>query len=316
MMDVKTTHLFFLGKGGVGKSTSAALTALFLARRGFRTLIISLDPAHNLTDIFKTRLADKPRRIAPSLWGIEVDQAYWIRRYLKDIQRQIQRTYTYLTAFNLEKYFKVIKYSPGLEEYALILAYQEILRRFGDLDVLIFDMAPTALSLKFFNLPSLSLIWNEHLLVLRQEIIKKRDLITKIKLVNKEVEQDKIINRVNKSIRDYQALKHTFEDPEKTLIYLVLNPDPLSLAESLRIFNGLKEINIPLNHVVYNKTTPDTDVKPLNRAFGKMPQMTLSLSSTPLLGIASLDHYLASRLQMFTQHLSFASLHTVAFQAS
>ena len=306
-MNAKTKNVFFLGKGGVGKSTSAALTALFLARRGLRTLIVSLDPAHNQADIFETRLCDKPRRILPNLWGIEVDQSYWIRRYLKDIHRQIQRTYTYLTAFNLEKYFKVIKHSPGLEEYALILAYQEILRRFGDHDVLIFDMAPTALSLKFFNLPRLSLIWVEHLLALRQEIIKKRDLITKIKLINTEVEQDKIINHIHMSMRDYQDLKRIFEDTDNTSIYLVLNPDKLSMAESLRIFDGLNEIDIPLNRVVYNKVTPDVGGKPLNPAFGRIPQMTLPLSAAPLIGIDNLDRYLATCKETFERHLAFAA---------
>lgn len=302
-MKAQTYHIFFLGKGGVGKSTSAALTALFLARRGLRTLVVSLDPAHNQADIFETRLADKPRRIVPGLQGMEIDQAYWIRRYLKDIQRQIQRTYTYLTAFNLEKYFKVIKHSPGLEEYALILAYEEIARRFDDRDVLIFDMAPTALSLKFFNLPRLSLVWNEHLLALRQEIIRKRDIITKIKLASREVERDVIINRIDKSIRDYQALKRTFEDPEKTLIYLVLNPDPLSLAESLRIFDDLKEIDIPVNRVVCNKVTPQADTGPLNSAFGRLPQMALPLSDTPLMGVAGLDRYIEGCRDTFSRHL-------------
>lgn len=309
VMDAKAKNIFFLGKGGVGKSTSAALTALFLARRGLRTLVVSLDPAHNQADIFETRLSDKPHRIVPGLEGIEVDQAYWIRRYLKDIQRQIQHTYTYLTAFNLEKYFKVIKYSPGLEEYALILAYQEILRRYADHDVLIFDMAPTALSLKFFNLPRLSLIWVEHLLALRREIIKKRELITKIKLVKREIEQDKIVNRIHTSMREYQTLKNIFEDHDNTRIYLVLNPDPLSRAESLRILNGLEEINIPVNCIVLNKVTPANGGKPLDPAFSRIPQMTLSLSTTALIGVDNLDRYLASHEEMFARHLTFAAAH-------
>ncbi|HDM09396.1 MAG: ArsA family ATPase, partial [Deltaproteobacteria bacterium] len=169
-------NIFYLGKGGVGKSTSAALNSLFLSKKGFNVLLVSLDPAHNQSDIFEKKLSDKPKPLAPNLEAIEIDQEHWIKRYLKDVQQQIRRTYSYLTSFNLEKYFKVIKHSPGLEEYALILAFKEIISKFSKNDVLVFDMAPTALSLKFFNLPTLSLVWITHLLALRKEIIKKREL--------------------------------------------------------------------------------------------------------------------------------------------
>ena len=145
-----------------------------MANQGLEVLIVSLDPAHNQSDVFEDKLSDKPKKIAPRLLAMEIDQEYWIRRYLKDVHGQINRTYRYLTSFNLEKYFKVVKYSPGLEEYALLLAFQEITGKFSGMDCIVFDMAPTALSLKFFSLPSLSLIWINHLLALRREIIKKR----------------------------------------------------------------------------------------------------------------------------------------------
>jgi len=121
----RATNVFFMGKGGVGKSTSSALFSVFLAQKGFKALIVSLDPAHNQSDIFERSLSDKPIQITPNLSAIEIDQEFWIRQYLKDIHNQINRTYSYLTAFNLEKYFSVIKYSPGLEEYALILAFEK-----------------------------------------------------------------------------------------------------------------------------------------------------------------------------------------------
>ena len=119
-------NIFFVGKGGVGKSTSAALNAVFLAQKGFRVLIVSLDPAHNLSDIFQMNFSDKELKIASDISAIEVDQDQWIKAYLKDVRNQIKKTYSYLTAFNLENYFKVIKHSPGLEEYALILAFKHI----------------------------------------------------------------------------------------------------------------------------------------------------------------------------------------------
>ena len=155
----KATNIFFLGKGGVGKSTSAALNSIFLAQKGFKVMIVSFDPAHNQSDIFEMNFSDEPTEISPNFSAIEIDQEKWIGAYLKDVHKQINQTYRYLTAFNLEKYFKVIKHSPGLEEYALILAFKHIRQKFSDYDYLVFDMPPTALSLRFLSLPLIRIFY-------------------------------------------------------------------------------------------------------------------------------------------------------------
>ncbi|MBW2095548.1 MAG: ArsA family ATPase [Deltaproteobacteria bacterium] len=288
----KPTNIFYMGKGGVGKSTSAALNSLFLAQRGFEVLIVSLDPAHNQSDIFEKKLADKPKQVTSHLKAIEIDQDHWIKRYLKDVHEQIRRTYSYLTSFNLEKYFKVIKHSPGLEEYALILAFKEINRKFSKMDFLVFDMAPTALSLKFFNLPTLSLIWINHLLALRKEIIKKRELITKVRLMKKEIETDKVLSRIQESIQEYTTLKELFEDPGLTKINLVLNPDQLSLAESRRIVEGLGAINISLSQVIVNKIQENSSMDHIDREFKGIPLLKAPFSETPLIGLDVLMRFL------------------------
>jgi arsenite-transporting ATPase len=300
----EAVNLFFLGKGGVGKSTSAALTALFLSQRGSRVLLVSLDPAHNQSDIFERALADKPVEIAPRLAAIEIDQESWIRTYLRDVHRQINKTYSYLTAFNLEKYFGVIKHSPGLEEYALILAFEKIRRDFIQWDYLLFDMPPTALALKFFCLPSLSLVWADHLLALRKEIIEKRELITKITVFAKEFERDKVLNKIEEQRRQYQALKETFENSEKTQTFLVLNPDKLSHAESLRIFNALKEIDIHLYRTVYNKRPLNTSCAEIDPLFAAIPMLNFPYSETPLIGMSSLKRFLAANADVLETQLS------------
>ena len=280
----KATNIFFMGKGGVGKSTSAALTSVFLAQKGFQVLIVSLDPAHNQSDIFEKNLSDKPFQIEPNLLGIEIDQEFWIKQYLKDVHNQINKTYSYLTAFNLDKYFGVIKHSPGLEEYALILAFEQIRKDFSQLDYLILDMPPTALALKFFNLPSLSMIWIEHLLALREEIIQKRELITKIKILKKEFERDKVLKKIEEQRKQYQTLKDTFEDPVRMIVRLVLNPDKLSLAESKRILEGLGTINISLSQVIANKVQDDSSLDHIEREFKGIPLLKTPFSETPLIG--------------------------------
>ncbi|HDO06718.1 MAG TPA: ArsA family ATPase, partial [Bacteroidetes bacterium] len=181
-MDKTTKNIFFLGKGGVGKSTSSALTALHLAESGKKIQLVSLDPAHNQSDIFENKFAEKAIKITDNLTVREVEIDVWVKKYLSDIQFQVKRSYSYLTAFNLENYLDIIKYSPGIEEYALLMAYRSIRQKAKDVDYIIFDMPPTALTLKFLTLPHLSLLWLDNLMALRNKIIEKRQIITKVKL--------------------------------------------------------------------------------------------------------------------------------------
>jgi len=298
------TSIFFMGKGGVGKSTSAALTSVFLAEKGHKVLIVSLDPAHNQADIFDTALTGRAKKIGDNLLAMEMDQDYWVRVYLKDIHKQINRTYAYLTALNLEKYFDVIKHSPGLEEYAILMAFEHIHREYGERDFLVFDMPPTALSLRFFGLPKLSLVWIEHLLALREEIIQKREIITKIRLVNKEVERDKILNKIKELKAEYHRVKEIFQDREKTQVKLVLNPDKLSFAESVRILGALKKIDMSLNQVIYNKMQPDSSCAEIEDHFAGIPMMTFPYSPTPLVGIESLRRFLKQNDELVEKQLN------------
>jgi len=229
-MGKETKNIFFLGKGGVGKSTSSALTALHLAEKGKKVYLVSLDPAHNQSDIFEKKFSGKPVKIHKNLSISEVEIAFWVKKYLSDIQFQIKRSYSYLTAFNLENYLDIIKYSPGIEEYAMLLAYKNIQEKAKDEDYIIFDMPPTALTLKFLTLPHLSLLWLDNLLNLRNKIIEKRKIITKVKLGKKEIETDKIRNKLFQQIEEYKKLKIIFEDSDKTQLNLVMNTDKLSFS--------------------------------------------------------------------------------------
>ena len=150
---MKPQLLFYIGKGGVGKSTTSAITAVHLSRNSGDILLVSMDPAHNQRDIFQQDFSEKTRQVNDYLAVKEVNVDYWIEKYLKDTEKTIKRTYSYESAFNLQNYFNVLQFSPGLEEYALLLAFENIIHSFEDKDVIIFDMAPTALTLRFFSLP-------------------------------------------------------------------------------------------------------------------------------------------------------------------
>ena len=118
--------LFFTGKGGVGKSTLAAATAWQLSKK-HRVLIVSLDPAHNLGDIFGVKVRGE-MRFSETLHLQEVDLKKLSQDYLKREIKVLSDTYKYLQVLNLDTYFSVLKYSPGIEEYALLTSIEKTIR--------------------------------------------------------------------------------------------------------------------------------------------------------------------------------------------
>ncbi|MGE4292004.1 MAG: ArsA family ATPase [Desulfovibrio sp.] len=285
-------YFFHAGKGGVGKSTTSSLTALQLARTGRRVLLVSLDPAHNQSDIFDMEFTAKPRQVAPGLSVAQADIDAWIRNWLRGIEEQVRRTYTYHTAFNLENRMNVIKHSPGLEEYALLLAFKHYRDKNPEPDVIVYDMPPTALTTKFFNLPALSLVWLEQLLELRCEIMEKRKIITKIQLGKCEIECDKISSRLGKQQTFFGELRDLFQDGAICRIHLVVNPDRLSFAEAGRICESLDEMRIPLAGVLMNKVGPESVWDENHVIFQRSRVHPLAQSPTPLIGLAALGAYL------------------------
>jgi arsenite/tail-anchored protein-transporting ATPase len=294
-MGNNSVNIFFLGKGGVGKSTSSSLTAVQLANCNKDILLVSMDPAHNQSDIFEKKFSEKPYRLKENLIVKEIEINYWIKKYLREIESHIKRTYSYLTALNIEKYFSVLKYSPGIEEYALLMAFAEIKDEFKKKDYIIFDMPPTALTLKFFGLPKLSLVWLEKLLALRNDIIKKREIITKVKFGNMEFERDKILNKINQQIVSYEEIKKIFEDKNKTIINLVMNPDKLSFSESELIREKLREFDLDITNIIINKYYEDFNMDHIRREFNYKKIQIFPVSDIPLIGIDILDDYLSTK---------------------
>jgi arsenite-transporting ATPase len=282
---------FFIGKGGVGKSTTSALTALNLAHLGHDTLLVSMDPAHNQGDIFQRQFSDKPTPVKHNLAVKEVDLDDWMATYLKDTQAQLKKAYSYQSAFNIQNYYNVLKYSPGLEEYALLLAFENTLRTEKKRDTIVFDMPPTALSMRFFSLPSITLIWLRELLKLRSQIYDKKEIISKIKFGKREIEQDRVKDRLKSIIDDHIRLQQHFT-ANGTKINLVLNNDQLSFSEAIRIRQKLADIGIDIGGVMVNKVNSNAPMEEIASQFNGYPIKRFPLSLDELYGLGSLNKYI------------------------
>ncbi|MCB2205930.1 ArsA family ATPase [bacterium] len=249
--------VFHIGKGGVGKSTLSALTALGAAGKGQRVLLLSLDPAHNQSDLFEASFADTPRNVHRALDVMEADMEAWIRRYLDEVQQRMRDAYNYLTAINLDRHFRVFRHSPGLEEFALRRVFEHVIAEQDRWDLLVVDMPPTALSTRFFASPTISSAWTTELLALREDIKERREMITRVKLGKKEIETDRVITALSEEQQRNQTLREFFTDSTRCAVRLVINPDPLSWNEGLRVRRALSDLSISLNAVLLNRATDD-----------------------------------------------------------
>jgi arsenite-transporting ATPase len=298
-MQAQIKHVFFLGKGGVGKSTLSALSAVYLAQKEKRVYLISMDPAHNQGDIFAKKITQKVEQVDNNLFISEIDLHDMVKIYLKGVEDQINHAYRYLTAFNLEKYTGIIKYSPGIQEYALLLGYNNLIKQFKS-DFIIFDMPPTALALKFFNLPTLSLLWLNKLVQLRNELLTKRKIITKIKFGKKEIDTDKVLQELHKQMDFYHKIQATFQDNDKTVLNIVINPDQLSVLESKDIIQALSDINITQRNVILNKFQDSDHDSEFELAFQNVSMHKVENAAYSLIGLEALKKYLGQNSYQFT----------------
>jgi len=252
--------IFFTGKGGVGKSTLSATCAWQLSEHGYMTLLVSLDPAHNVADIFDAQVGHKKSKFSTNLFLQEANLDKAASAYIEQNIDILTEVYSYTKAFNFDTYFKVLRYSPGVEEYASLTILEEIYRKETDFDYIVFDTPPTGLTLRILALPNISITWVDRLRRIRKQILEKRHTIHNITGKYKEEgfilayseKDDSVMQKLNEIWQRYVNLYKLLKS-ENNSIAVVFNPDYLSLRESQRILEGLKDLNLPLRAAFNNK---------------------------------------------------------------
>lgn len=274
---------FFLGKGGVGKTTLSSAFALNLARKGKKVLIASLDPAHNLGDALDLPLNGEAKKVEPRLDALEVDLAYWVDKYLSDSRKQLKANYSYNVTLNLDGFFNILKYAPGTEEYAVLWAIEDIHCRLGPLyDIVVFDTPPTALSLRFLSLPRISGLWVKELGKLRETILEKRQTISKLNPASPVAEScvdkddDKVYGQLKNIGARLRSLEHLFAC--ESFISVIVNPDQLSVDEALRIQEELTKLDIPMAAICINKQGVSDMEWKQNPSLARYPQFIYDFS--------------------------------------
>jgi arsenite-transporting ATPase len=247
--------LLFTGKGGVGKTTTAAATAALTASRGSKTLVLSTDPAHSLSDAFGVTLGAEPTEIDTGLYGQQVDtqrafEASWrdVQHYLRDILEQGG-----VDPLESEE----LTVLPGAEEVLALLALRRQVAG-GDWDPVIVDCAPTGETLRLLALPDALRWWMGRIFPPDRRVMRTlRPVISHI--AGLPLPPDSVFEAVERLSTELAEVRDLLVDPTTTSVRVVLTPESVVVAEARRTLTSLSLYGYRVDGVVANRVFPDED---------------------------------------------------------
>ncbi|MCP2035865.1 arsenite-transporting ATPase [Planomicrobium sp. HSC-17F08] len=254
-MDVLSKSIIFVGgKGGVGKSTSAAAIAWQSAKSGHKTLLVSTDPAHNVGDIFNQQIGGKTLKIADNLYALEIDPEIETEKYIKGVKENIKGTVHTSMMEEVNRQLDTAKASPGADEAALFdKLIHIILEERQNFDKLVFDTAPTGHTIRLLTLPELMGVWIEGLLEKRRKTNANYTAL----LNDGEPREDPIYDVLRERQERFSKAREVLLDEQITGFIFVLNPERLPILETQKALELLHKYHLHVNTLIINKVLPE-----------------------------------------------------------
>lgn len=251
--------ILYTGKGGVGKTSIAAATGLKLADLGYKTIVMSLDAAHSLSDAFdqEKRLMpggdEKQIQINENLWMQEIDVQEAITDYWADVYGYIR---SFLNRSGLEEIVaEEIAIFPGMEEVCSLLYINQYVRQ-AAYDVIILDCAPTGESLRFVSIPTTLEWYMNRLFRLERNLLKVARPVVK-RLSSVPLPQDDYFQNIQDLFDRLQGIDQILTDPKITTVRLVTNPEKIVIKETQRAFMYFCLYGLCIDAVIINRIFPE-----------------------------------------------------------
>jgi arsenite-transporting ATPase len=284
------------GKGGVGKTTVAAATAVASADAGHRTLVTSTDPAHSLADAFSFDLGPDPTLITPNLDGQQIDTQAQLNRYWGSIRHQLMEVLDWGGAAGIEaEEFLVF---PGMDELFALLEVNRHARS-GLYDVLVVDCAPTAETLRLLSLPEVLSWYFEKVMPTERRLMRAaRPILTR--LTDLPIPQDDVFASAATVFEGVEKVRRLMADPGVTSARLVVNPEKMEIDEARRTYSYLGLFGYGVDGVIVNRVLPTEVSDPyferwraiqkghldtIDDAFSEVPRIRLRLFDDEMVGV-------------------------------
>ena len=245
--------LLYTGKGGVGKTSIAAATALLCAERGLRTIVLSTDIAHSLADAFEMPLGAEPTPIVPNLHGQEPDVYYNIARYWRTIQDYVAELFAWRGLDDvLAEEMTVL---PGMDELGNLLWIADHVDS-GKYDVVVVDAAPTGETLRLLSLPDASRWWIERIAPIGRRVSRLgRPMLERV--LGIPIPQDEVFAAAERLLDRLAEVHRLLSDADRTSVRITIALDKLSVAEARRSYTYFHLFGYPSDMIIANRVLPE-----------------------------------------------------------
>jgi len=245
--------IIYTGKGGVGKTSVAAATALRCAARGKKTVILSTDAAHSLSDSLEMQLSGELTSIAKNLDGIEVDIQHELETRWKEIQSYLS---DFLASQGMDAVTaKEMAVFPGMELMSALF-YVEEFHKNKSYDVVVMDTAPTADTLRLLAFPDTANWYFDRLFHMLRNVIKVARA-TVGKIMTTPLPSDRFLEDLENLRERLRYVKDLLSDPEITSVRLVVNPEKMVITETQRAYTYLCLYGYTVESIVINRVIPE-----------------------------------------------------------
>jgi arsenite-transporting ATPase len=254
--------LLFTGKGGVGKTTVAAATAVRAAAGGARTLVMSTDPAHSLGDSFDVQIGSTPTMVASGLWAQQIDAQERLEDNWREIQDYMIQLMNWAGTETIQA--EELTVLPGLDEiFALIDVKTHV--ESGAYDVLVVDCAPTAETLRLLSLPDVMQWYIERIFPVERRIVKTvRPIVSRVTTL--PIAGDRVFDAIERLHNNLDAVKRILTDASMSSVRLVVNLEKMVISEARRTYTYLGLFGYRVDSVIVNRVLPPDVTDPY---FGK-----------------------------------------------
>jgi len=244
--------ILYTGKGGVGKTSTAAATALRCADRGERTIVLSTDIAHSLADSFDIPLSPEPIQVAPNLWAQESDVYYNIAKYYKVIQEWMHSLFAWRGLDDVMA--DELAVIPGMDEMASLFWIAEH-HDSGAYDTIIVDCAPTGETLRLLAVPESARWWLEKIFPIQRRIAQLSGPVVR-RMTGMPMPNDAVFAAGEELFKRLDRMHTLLSDPALTTVRLVVNPEKMVIKEAQRTYTYLNLYGYVVDLVICNRVLP------------------------------------------------------------